>query len=97
MNQVVHLRVVHWARECESLYSGRMKNGAKIPFTGKGLVWKEVVVFIRRCGSERKSFVLSNECLYTRKGIQKMTLSEGFRRKDTAELRDPPPSPTLVF
>ena len=55
------------------------------------------MVFIRRCGSERKSFVLSNECLYPRKGIQKMTLSEGFGRKDTAELRDPPPSPTLLF
>ena len=64
---------------------------------GKGLVSKEIVVFIRRCGSERKSFVLSNECLYPRKGIQKMTLSEGFGRKDTAELRDPSPSPILVF
>ena len=64
---------------------------------GKGSVSKEIVVFIRRWGSERKSFVLSNECLYPRKGIQKMTLNEGLRRKDTAELRDPPPSPTLVF
>ena len=68
-----------------------------VTITGKGLVWKEIVVLIRRCGSERKSFVLSNECLYPRKGIQKMTLSEGFRRKNTAELRDPPPSPTLLF
>ena len=94
MNQVVHLRVVHWARECESLYSGRMKNGAKITFNHyhwKGLVSKEIGVFIRRCGSEGKSFVLSNECLYPRKGIQKMTLSEGFRRKEAAELRDPTP------
>ena len=58
---------------------------------GKGLVSKEIGVFIRRCGCERKSFVLSNECLYPRKGIQKMTLSEGFRRKEAAELRDPTP------
>ena len=55
------------------------------------------MVFIRRCGSERKSFVLSNECLYPRKEIQKMTLSEGFRRKEATELRDPPLFPTLVF